>query len=191
MKKKFLLGLLTIVMCLTLVACGKTKNESEKENNKESNVAFESYEEVTKENYHEVIKNVFGFDPVEDTNWELTKVIDSYFYGEDGDAYIYYDYKFEYDDNYLDTIKTDWAKKYFDAINAISTDGVYDILGYTDDYDYIKSDKLTDYSKSKNTGNFGDNGWLYYLDDSELQLYVDISYSGCQVKIWRNHKETD
>lgn len=181
MKKKLLLGVLLLIVCLSVVGCGKTDNQTEsKKDNKETvkKEKFESYKEFTADNYREVIKNVFGIDPIEDSNWVFENVTDFYFDGEEGTGYAYYSYRFDLNDD--DNYGIEMKRRLFDAINAISTDGVYGYEDISDEGEFIKSEKL-DFNSALNYK----YGWLYYWDGSELEAEMEVFYDGATVRLSR------
>ena len=66
MKKKFLVGLLAIVMCFALVGCGKTENGGSTNNggsnNGGSSTGSTKIEDISTSNYVSVTKSNFGID---------------------------------------------------------------------------------------------------------------------------------
>ena len=80
MKKKFLVGLLAVVMCFTLVGCGKTENDGSKDNGgsttnggtKTENISWDS---VTKENALESLPKLMKVDFNYPNGWEPTNIL--------------------------------------------------------------------------------------------------------------------
>ena len=184
MKKKLFLGVVLLIICLAVAGCGKANNkENSNKDNKETvkKEKFESYKEFTEENYHEVIKNVFGIDPVEDSNWVFQEASDFYFSGEDGNASVSYSYKFDLNDD--DNYEIEMKRRLFNAINAVSTDGVYGYLDISDDSEFVKSEKLTDFDGS-NALSYK-KGWIYTYDGDDIQVLMNVYYTGAYITLWR------
>jgi hypothetical protein len=190
MKKKLLFVLLLVVSCFAFTACGKADNtagsKKETSTKTEKTKYFSYHDKLNNENYHEVIKELFGFEPVEGDDWEFT-AYDFYCNPEEGSANAYYDYRFDFDQNELGSIldgnREQWIKNYFDAISEISTDGVYAYLGYDDNFETIQGEQLIDYDNYKAGGY--DDGWVYYWGGSQIHIDVDMAYNGCQVRVDR------
>ena len=81
MRKKFLVGLLAVILCLVLVGCGKEESSTKTNSNSESkeNVQGDDkkgdgLDNVTDSNYAKVMKENFGIDPIYGEGWTIKEV---------------------------------------------------------------------------------------------------------------------
>ena len=163
--KKYLLGLLVVVMCFALVGCGDSK---ESETNKDSgnggsgtvedNKNSIGLDNITESNYGEVMKKVFGIDPIYGDGWTIKEVKSPNKVNN-----LRVNYKTPSD---IDT--AEWQKKYFDATVAVSEDGgVYGMIMDMNTGATSKGEKMTNYTEFED-GEYW--GWYYTYNGSEIQF---------------------
>lgn len=172
MKKKFLVGLLAVVMCFALVGCGKTESNSNTGTNTNNGSSQgiqgddkkgDGLDNVTESNYAKVMKENYGIDPIYGDGWTIKEVK-----SPNKTNNLRVNYKTPSID------RDEWTKKYFDATLAISTDGIYGVQMDMNTGALSKGPKLSDYDSYKSGGY---TGWYYYWNDRQIQINPSI-YSG-------------
>ena len=172
MKKNFLIGLLTLVLCLTLVGCGNDdKKESDTKKDSGSSETIQgsdkkgdSLDNVTESNYAKVMKDNYGFEPIYGDGWTVKSVSSP---NKVNNLRINYTTPKDIDTD-------EWTKKYFDATNAISTDGIYAMEMNFDTGALSKGAKLDSYDSYKEGGYFG---WYYTWNGRQIQVNASV-YAG-------------
>lgn len=168
--KKYLVGLLAIVLCFTLVACGdkKESNTNTESGNGGSNTPQGNdntgvgLDNVTESNYGEVMKKFFGIDPIYGEGWTIKEVKSP---NKVNNLRVNYKTPSDIDPK-------EWTKKYFDAMVAVSeTGGVYGMILDMNTGATSKSELLTDY-ESYESGSYW--GWYYTYDGREIQFNPSI-----------------
>ncbi len=168
MRRKFLVGLLAVILCLVLVGCGKEEsstktnsNSGSKENIQGDDKKGDGLDNVTDSNYAKVMKENFGIDPIYGEGWTIKEVKSP---NKVNNLRVNYKTPSDID-------KEEWTKKYFDATLAISTDGINGVVMDYNTGALSKSDKLTSYDDYKN-GSY--TGWYYYYNDRQIQINPSI-----------------
>ena len=173
MKKKILFGLLTLVMCFTLVGCGSSENKSNKESNSGNSNTEDIHgsddkgaglDNVTESNYAKVMKENFGIEPIYGEGWTIKEVKSP---NKVNNLRVNYKTPKDIDED-------EWTKKYFDATAAVSTDGIYGVEMDFNTGALSKGPKLADYDSYKAGGY---TGWYYYINGRQIQINPSI-YAG-------------
>ena len=165
--KKYLVGLLAIVLCFTLVGCGDSKenNTNSGSNDKGTIQGDDSkaagLDNVTEDNYAKVMKEIFGIDPIYGDGWTIKEAKSP---NKVNNLRVNYKTPKDID-------KDEWTKKYFDATLAISTDGIYGVVLDYNSGALSKGAQLTDYDSYK-SGDY--TGWYYYFNGKQVQINASI-----------------
>ena len=165
--KKYLI--LILVLSFTLTGCFLNKKNEVSTNTieepiKKPETTKNSLENVTEDNYAQVMKEVFGIEPIYGEDWTIKEVRSPNKVNN-----FRVNYKTPYD------INTDeWREKYFNATLAVSTDGINGIKMNMDTGALSKGEKVDSYAAYK-AGDF--NGWYYYFNGKQIQANISI-YAG-------------
>ena len=176
MKKKFLIGLLAVVMCFALTGCGEEKTSSG--NNGETNTNGEyqgdtkgdsDLKNVTNSNYKNVAKNVFGITVSDNTGWILKSASSP---NKVNNLVIEYTIQ---DGNDAKAILED----YFNKCSSVSNDGIYS-TEYDGNYSIVKKEKYDDFATYfENDGTNMDplfqSMWIYDNNGKSIQLTISIN----------------
>jgi len=183
LKKKFLLGLLAVVMCFTLVGCGdKESTGGGNSGNGGSQQSGGDLKSVSTSNYKSVVKDFFGIDLIDVSGWEIEKA-------ESLNGVNNLDLKFRISTK---SDGKDILKQYYDKALSVSSDGIY---SYTINFDTYKMGKDTKYSSfeecyedSSSYDDFhqmefiydsnGKNIYFTITIDEDLEV-ADISFTYC------------
>ena len=159
--KKYLVGLLAIVLCFTLVGCGDKKESNtntDSGNTQSCEITGTGLDNVTESNYGEVMKKTFGIDPIYGEGWTIKEVKSPNKVNN-----LRVNYKTPSD---IDT--AEWQKKYFDATVAVSEDGgVYGMIMDMNTGSTSKGEKMTNYTEFED-GEYW--GWYYTYGGREIQF---------------------
>ena len=167
MKKKFLVGLLIVVMCFALVGCGKDESKTNTRTNNSSqsiqgdDKKGDGLDNVTESNYAKIMKDNFGIDPIYGDGWTIKEVKSP---NKTNNLRVNYKTPSDIDPK-------EWTKKYFDATLAVSTDGIYGMAMDMNTGALSKTDKLATYDDYANGSYWG---WYYYWNDREIQFNPSI-----------------
>ena len=164
--KKYLVGLLVIVLCFALVGCGDKKENNTNTNSGDNGNGTEKKEagldNVTESNYGEVMKKTFGIEPIYGEGWTIKEVKSP---NKVNNLRVNYKTPDDIDPK-------EWTKKYFDATVAASEDGgVYGMIMDMNSGATSKSEMLTDY-ESYESGSYW--GWYYTYGGKEIQFTPSI-----------------
>ena len=182
MKNKILIGVLAFAMCFMFAACGNKTDDKDavdvetlKEKAEEafgdaadgirgSDKKGAGLDNVTEDNYSQVMKENFGIEAIYGEGWTVKSVSSP---NKVNNLRL----------NYItpkDIEPKEWSKKYFDACKAVSTDGVRGMILDMNTGAPSKSDKLADYDSYASGGYWG---WYYTWNGREIQCNPSI-YKG-------------
>ena len=181
MKNKILIGVLAFAMCFMFAACGNKTDDKDAvdaanvENLKEkAEEAFGDTEgihgssqqgagldNVAESNYAQVMKDNFGIDPITGDGWTVRSVSSPNKVNN-----LHINYKTP-----KDITPDEWKKKYFDATNAVSTDGIYGVKMDMNTGALSKGPKVSDYDSYK-AGKY--SGWYYTWNGRQIQINASI-----------------
>jgi hypothetical protein len=171
MKKNILVGLMTIVFCIAITACGNSENKNTA-SDPDVVATQNDGDEISESNYVSIIKNVFGFEPITKSDWTFKRV-SKY---DDGEINLFFNVP---DGNALDEKSV--YKEYFDKTLEISADNKIYRRSMKDGKVVKGTDWYTSYNELK--GKPFDNEWVYeyngqlmrvtlLLDDKEFMLQL-------------------
>ena len=164
--RKVLLLILTVFVCMSMIGCkgnpkSKIDNHGLKSNIQGSDKAGDGLNNVTEKNYAKVLKDNFGIEPIIGDGWKIKEV---------GSPNKVNNLRIQYTTP-IDIDAHAETKKYFDAMLAISTDGIYAVDLNWDTGALTKGDKYTDYEKFKNDYK---SMWSYTYNGRNIQASVSI-----------------
>jgi len=173
MKKRvsLVIGLILVLSMglFVLTGCGDKKEEkttSEKNSGGSETVQGsenkgDGLDNVTESNYAKVMKENFGIDPIYGDEWKIKEVKSP---NKVNNLRVNYTTPKDID-------ATEWAKKYFDATLAVSTDGINALVMDYNTGALSKGEQYTDYDKLKEAGY---DGWYYYWNGRQVQVNCSI-----------------
>lgn len=172
--KKFLIGLMALVLCFTLASCGNKTDEkdavdtgSANVENAENNADAETVstlENINKDNYASILKERFGIDAkdIEEDGFVLQDVRGT-------DNPYSFQITLTYSTKHEDTFKEQAAmkSKVFDVTKTIGGGFNYK----SDEKGYITDKTFSDFESFKAAETYDTNQWYYKWNGNDYRIY--------------------